>query len=120
MFKVLKFLSEIKKIDSVSEFSLLLKKYNRILPKAETEAVFKELKEHKNLRKNISNIFEFKCSEKEAYRREFNKPCPYCGENENMDSVVLDIIEKNNIYKLKKICCKCHKTYVSEGSKVRK
>ena len=120
MFKALKFLSRVKKINSVEEFSSLLKTYNRVLPKAETEAVFKELKEGKNLRKNLSNIFECKCSEKEAYRREFNKPCPHCGCNENMDSVVLDIVEENGIYKLKMVCSKCHKTYLSEGSRVRK
>lgn len=120
MFKVRKFLKSVRESTTVDEFSELLKSVNRPLPKEETLKIYKDLKNNKNVRKNVSIIFNYKCTEKEAYRREFNKPCPHCGNNENMDSIVLDIIEEKGVYKLKMVCSKCGETYITKGNKVRK
>ena len=101
MFRTIKFKFKFKKMENVNEFSKFLYSINRPLTPDETAKIFNELKSHKNVRKNIGIILSKKCSEKEAYRREFNKPCPYCGNLEPMDGVVLDIIEDKNVYKLK-------------------
>lgn len=120
MFEIVKFKINFKKMKNIDDFSVFLNSINRPLTVDEKTNIFNELKEHKNVRKNIGIIFSKRCSEKEAYRREFNKPCPYCGNLEPMDAVVYDVIEENDVYKLKIKCPKCSKTYISEGSKIKK
>lgn len=64
-----------------------------------------------------------KCSPAEAYRRENNRVCPYCGNDTHCNSLVHRIIiKKHGLYKsyhLEMTCSKCGKKYITEGNKVK-